>query len=66
MEDDYKIKPFVKIFLKTSSYVKIHYGEPNWIYILIEVDELLKNIMIFRIKLAIMFKENLIVNEFVI
>ena len=37
-----------------SSYVKIHYGEPNWINILIEVDELLKKKkMIFGIKLAI-------------
>ena len=42
MDYYYKIKPLAIIFLKMSSYVKIHYGEPNWINILIEVDELLK------------------------
>ena len=42
MDYYYKIKPLAIIFLKMSSYVKIHYGEPNWINILIEVDELLQ------------------------
>ena len=43
MDNDYKIKPFCIILLKTSTYVKSYDGETKWIYFLIEDDELLKN-----------------------
>ena len=35
---------------KTSAYVKSYDGQTKWMYFLIEDDELLENIILFRIK----------------
>ena len=50
----YKIEPFAIILPKTSEYVKSYgVGATKWMYFLIEDEELLKNIIVFGIKLAI-------------
>ena len=60
--DDYKIEPFSIIRPKASPYMKSYGGRTKQMYFLIESDDLLKNIMIFGIKLAIVLKRNLIAN----
>ena len=51
---------------KTSTYVKSFNGGTKWMYFLIEDDELLKNMMIFGIKLEIVWKNKLIANPSII
>ena len=52
--NDYKIEPFAIILPKTSAYVKSYgVGATKWMYFLIEDEELLKNIIVFGIKSAI-------------
>ena len=59
----YKIEPFAIILPKTSAYVKSYgVGATKWMYFLIEDEELLKNIIVFGIKSAIVWKRNLIAN----
>ena len=45
-----------------NTYVKSYDGQTKWIYILINNDKLLKNIMLFGIKSVLVLKKNLIVN----
>ena len=50
----YKIEPFAIILPKMSEYVKSYgVGATKWMYFLIEDEELLKNIIVFGIKSAI-------------
>ena len=54
--NDYKIEPFAIIFPKTSAYIKSYgVGATKWMYFLIEDEELLKNIIVFGIKSAIVW-----------
>ena len=62
IDDDYKIKPFSIVLSKMSAYKKRYDGETKWKYFLIEVDVLLKNMVIFGIKSAMVLKTNLIAN----
>ena len=49
--NDNKINPLHIMLLKTSAYVKICDGKTKWMYILIELDGLLKkNLILFGIK----------------
>ena len=41
-DDDYKIKPLHIMLPKTSAYVKIYYGETEWVKFLINDDDLLE------------------------
>ena len=50
IDDGYKIKPFSVILPKISAHIKSYDSETRWMYLLIEDDKLLKNIMIFVIK----------------
>ena len=43
MYNDHKVKPLHVILPKTSAYVKSHDGQTNWMYCLIEDDDLLGN-----------------------
>ena len=45
---------------KTSVYVKRYDRQTKWMYILIEDDSLLKNVILFGIKSALISKKNLI------
>ena len=40
--NDHKVKPLRKMLPKTSAYVKSYDGQTQWMYFLIEVDDLLK------------------------
>ena len=51
--NDCKVKPSNILLPKTSAYVKSYDGQTKWMYFLIENDDLLKNITIFGIKLAL-------------
>ena len=53
LHGDQKVKLLHIILLKTSSYIKSYCGETIWMYFSIEDDELLKNVMIVGMKLAI-------------
>ena len=57
--DNYKIKPFSIILPKSRAYIKRYDCGTKWMYFLIEDEELLKNIMIFGIKSAVLWKKNL-------
>ena len=50
MYDDYKVKPLHKKLPKTSEYVKSYDEQTNWMYFLIEDDNLLEKILLFGIK----------------
>ena len=50
---DHKVKPLYIMLPKTSAYVKSYDGQTKWMYFLIEDDELLKNIILFGIKSAL-------------
>ena len=51
--DDHKFKPLHIMLPKTSAYVKSYDGQIKWMYFLIENDDLLKNIILFGIKSAL-------------
>ena len=40
MYDGYKVKPLLIVLTKTSAYVKSYDGQTNWMYFLIEDDDL--------------------------
>ena len=40
MYDGYKVKPLFIVLTKTSAYVKSYDGQTNWMYFLIEDDDL--------------------------
>ena len=50
---DHKVKSLYIMLPKTSAYVKSYDGQTKWMYFLIEDDELLKNIILFGIKSAL-------------
>ena len=60
--DDYKKKALHIMLPKMNTYVKSYDGQTKLIYILINNDKLLKNIMLFGIKSVLVLKKNLIVN----
>ena len=51
--NDHKVKPLHIMLPKTSAYVKCYDGQTKWMYFLIEDDDLLKNIILFRTKSAL-------------
>ena len=51
--NDHKVKPLPIMLPKTSTYVKSYDGQTKWMYFFIEGDNLLKNIMLIRIKAAL-------------
>ena len=55
-----KVKPLNIMLLKTSAYVKSYVEQTKWMYFLTEDDDLLKNIIRFGIKSALIYKKNLI------
>ena len=54
--NDYKGKPLYIMLPKTSAYVKRYDGQTKWMYFLIEEDDLLKNIILFWTKSALIQK----------
>ena len=54
--EDYKIKP-LDIMPPTSAFVKSYDGLIKWMYFLIQDDNLLKNIILFGIKSAVILKK---------
>ena len=53
MNNYQKVKLLHIMLLKTSAYVKSYDGQTKWIYFFIEDDDLLKNIILFGIKSAL-------------
>ena len=53
MYDDNKVKPLHIMLPKTSANVKRYDGQTKWMYFLIEDDELLKNVILFGLKTAL-------------
>ena len=51
--NDHKINPLPIMLSKTSAYVKNYDGQTKWMYFFIEDNNLLKNIMLIRIKAAL-------------
>ena len=51
--DDHKFKPLHIMLPKTSAYIKSYDGQIKWMYFLIENDDLLKNVILFGIKSAL-------------
>ena len=51
--NDNKVKPLHILLPKTRAYVKSYDRQSKWMYFLIEADELLKNIILFGIKSAL-------------
>ena len=47
------VKPLNIMLLKSSAYVKSYDGQTKWMYFLIEDNYLLKNIIVFVIKSAL-------------
>ena len=58
--NEYIIKPIHIMLPKMSAYVKGYDSETKWLYFLIDDGEFLKIIMIFEIKLPIVWKSNFI------
>ena len=58
--NDHKVKPLHIMLPKTSAYVKSYDGQTKWMFFLIEDEDLLKNIIRFGIKSALIEKNNLI------
>ena len=59
MYDDYKVKLLHIRLSKTRAYVNIFGGQTKWMYFLFEDNNLLENIILFRVKSALIIK-----NEF--
>ena len=51
--NDNKVKPLHILLPKTRAYVKSYDRQSKWMYFLIEANELLKNIILFGIKSAL-------------
>ena len=62
MDDDLEIKPLHIMLQKKSAYIKRYVEETKWMYFSIEDHKVLKNTMIFGIKLAMAWKQNVIAN----
>ena len=62
MDDDYKIKLLFRMLKKISAYVKRRNSETNWMYFLIENDDLLKKYDNIWNNIKNSIKENLIAN----
>ena len=66
MDDDSKIKSLCIMLPKTSTYVKRYDGETTWCIFLLKMMNYLKNIIIFKIKSALLWNNNLIPNPSII
>ena len=62
--NDYKIKPFSIILPKMRACVNRYDRETKWVNFFVEDDDLLKNITIYEIKLAIVLKNNFVAKPF--
>ena len=60
MHNDKKVKPLHIIIPKTSAYVKSFDGQTNWMYVLIEDDDLLKKYNTIWDKVRADIKKNFI------
>ena len=62
LHDDYKIKSLDLMLSKMSVYVKSYDDQTKWMYFLTKDDDLLTNIMLFRVKSTLILKINLVAN----
>ena len=62
LHDDYKIKSLDLMLSKMSVYVKSYDDQTKWMYFLAKDDDLLTNIMLFRMKSTLILKINLVAN----
>ena len=62
LSDDFKIKP-LDMFPKKNVHVKRYDDQYKWMYFWIEDDNFLKKYNIFGIKLVLILKKNLIMNQ---
>ena len=63
LDDGYKMNSLYIMLPKRIAYVKSYNGKTKWMYFLIKNYYLLKNIMIFGIKSAIVREKNLIASQ---
>ena len=53
LHNDKEVRPLHIMLPKTSPYEKSYDGDTKWMYFLIEDDDLLKNVILFEIKPAL-------------